>query len=47
MEEETRDAKCEKCGHSWKSKSPMIKVSCPCCGDKVKIRDKMGENKEK
>ena len=31
--------KCEKCEYEWETKSKMIKVSCPSCGNKVKIRD--------
>jgi len=37
--EETINAKCEKCKYEWKTKSNMFQVSCPCCGQKVKIRE--------
>jgi len=32
-------AKCTKCKYEWDSNSPMILVSCPSCGQKVKIRE--------
>ncbi len=32
-------AKCSKCGYEWESNSDMIQVSCPSCGNKVKIRE--------
>jgi len=31
--------KCQKCGYEWETNSEMIKVSCPSCGNKVKIRE--------
>ena len=39
-------AKCKnpKCLHEWNTKSKMMKVSCPGCGGKIKLRDKV-ENK--
>ena len=32
-------AKCLNCGYEWNTESEMIKVSCPSCGFKVKIRE--------
>jgi len=32
-------AKCTKCGYEWETESIMIKVSCPSCGNKVKVRE--------
>ncbi len=32
-------AKCQKCNYKWNSNSKLILVSCPSCGNKVKIRD--------
>jgi len=32
-------AKCSKCKYEWESNSEMILVSCPSCGNKVKIRE--------
>lgn len=34
-------AKCEnkKCLYEWETKSQMIMVSCPSCGNKVKIKE--------
>ncbi len=34
------DVRCLKCGYKWITKSNMIKISCPSCGDKVKIRER-------
>ena len=31
--------KCQKCGYEWETNSEMIKVSCPSCGNKVKIKE--------
>lgn len=28
--------KCNKCGYEWVTKSDLLKVSCPSCGNKVK-----------
>ena len=39
-------AKCTKCKYEWESNSKMFKVSCPSCGDKVKIRELKVEQKE-
>jgi len=36
--------KCQKCGYEWETNSKMIKVSCPSCGNKVKIREIENEN---
>lgn len=40
-------AKCEnpKCKHEWETDSKLIKVSCPSCGSKVKIREKVENDK--
>jgi len=32
-------AKCLKCEYEWESQSQMIMVSCPSCGNKVRIKD--------
>jgi len=32
-------AKCKRCGYEWESNSEMIMVSCPSCGNKVKLRE--------
>ncbi len=37
-------AKCTKCCYEWDSDSLMIKVSCPSCGNKVKIREITSKN---
>ena len=39
-------AKCENpiCKHEWDCKSKMIQVSCPSCGNKVKLRDEVEKN---
>ena len=34
-----KEARCKKCDYSWYTESPMVQVSCPSCGNKVKIRD--------
>jgi len=34
-----KEAKCSKCGYEWKTKSQLLKVSCPSCGNKVKIKE--------
>ncbi|MEK6882649.1 MAG: hypothetical protein AABY22_23710 [Nanoarchaeota archaeon] len=33
------EAKCQKCNYQWETESPMVMVSCPSCGNKVKIRE--------
>lgn len=33
------DVKCKKCGYSWKTKSKLLKVSCPSCGAKVDVKE--------
>lgn len=38
MTEKTK-AKCLKCGYEWETRSELIKVSCPSCGDKVRINE--------
>jgi len=35
---ETIDAECKACEYKWTTKSQMALVSCPCCGNKVRIR---------
>jgi len=32
--------KCPKCNHTWKTKSLMMFITCPCCQRKFQIRDK-------
>ena len=32
--------------YEWETNSEMIKVSCPSCGNKVKIRDALSEKEE-
>jgi len=32
---------CKNCGYSWETESLLLKVSCPSCGSKIKIRDKL------
>ena len=32
-------AQCKKCSYEWETSSLMITVSCPSCGNKVKIRE--------
>jgi len=32
-------ATCTTCTYNWESNSKMFKVSCPSCGNKVKIRE--------
>ncbi len=32
-----KDINCKKCKYSWKTKSKLLKASCPNCGDKVKV----------
>ena len=43
------EAKCKNsnCKHSWKCKSKMIFASCPSCGSKVKLRDKVEDSNDK
>jgi len=36
-------AKCPNCKYEWNSFSKMFKVSCPSCGNKVKIRELKAE----
>lgn len=36
---ETIKAKCLNCSYEWETESKMVKVSCPSCGSKVKIRE--------
>ena len=40
-------AKClhKGCDYEWETNSSMIKVSCPSCGNKVQIRDKLDKEK--
>ena len=39
-------ATCENCKYSWETSSEMVKVSCPSCGAKVKIRKIKKEGKK-
>ncbi len=43
------EAKCQNpdCKHKWNSGSKMIFVSCPSCGNKVKLRDKVENTNDK
>ena len=43
------EAKCQNpnCKHKWDSKSKMMFVSCPSCGSKVKLRDKVEDRNDK
>lgn len=36
---ETIKAQCKKCKYEWETKSEMFNVSCPSCGNKVKLRE--------
>ena len=38
-EVKTMKAKCNKCDYEWDTQSRLMMVSCPSCGQKVKIRD--------
>lgn len=40
-------AKCTNCEYEWNSTSKMFKVSCPSCGNKVKIRELNDDKQEK
>ena len=42
-------AKCENpiCKYEWNCESKMIKTSCPSCGNKVKLRDKVEDTNDK
>jgi len=31
------NAKCNKCGYTWLTKSKMFLTSCPRCGNKVRL----------
>ena len=31
--------KCKKCSYEWETKSKMFMVSCPSCGNKVKVKE--------
>jgi predicted RNA-binding Zn-ribbon protein involved in translation (DUF1610 family) len=37
------ETKCLKCGYEWHTNSRLVTVSCPSCGNKVKIRDQLKE----
>jgi len=37
-----QQVKCLKCGYEWNTRSEMYFVSCPSCGNKVRIK-KLGE----
>jgi len=39
-------AKCTKCKYEWETASTMIMVSCPSCGNKVKIREIKNEKSQ-
>ena len=34
-----KEVKCPKCQWKWKTKSKAVIVSCPSCGNKVKVRE--------
>jgi len=34
-----KETKCHNCGYGWISNSNMVRVSCPSCGAKVKLRE--------
>lgn len=34
------NVECKKCGYGWETKSELIMVSCPSCGNKVKIKQR-------
>jgi len=34
--------KCKKCGYEWETKSNLLLVSCPSCGDKNKVNKDEG-----
>lgn len=34
-----------KCKYEWDTRSPMILVSCPSCGTKVKLREVKQDDK--
>ena len=34
-----KEINCLNCGYVWKTKSQLLKVSCPSCGNKVKVKD--------
>jgi len=34
-----KEMKCKFCKYEWETKSKMILVSCPSCGNKNKIRE--------
>lgn len=36
------ELECEKCGHKWKTKSNMFRVTCPSCLNKVKNKIWLG-----
>ena len=38
MEVEYKKVKCDKCGHTWDTKSKHVYVTCPSCLAKVKIK---------
>lgn len=40
-------AECLKCNYEWTTRSPMVLVSCPNCGNKVKVRKISDQTKEK
>lgn len=40
-----KKVRCKKCGHEWITKSKLVKVSCPSCGDKVILIELKGGEK--
>ena len=38
--------KCKKCKYGWITKSKMLLVSCPCCGNKVRVKKQKVEEEE-
>lgn len=39
------ETKCKKCKYKWTTKSKLVKVSCPSCGDKVILIEMKGGKK--
>ena len=45
MEKQKTKLKCKKCNYEWETKSELIKVSCPSCGDKVYNKEPTSKKK--